>query len=419
MSRYRTPIPMIEFPIHRFQPRLIDLRLYAYQMASDTFGLSDDVCDLIREKCGEVSVQAIDALDREGLHQVLEDRMPETLFVFSTHASEQHPLLRDLEPVASLADLLRKAGSDEDLPILYTGIQQVSFDRDGMVVMISYLDQIYTLCRRDGKPLTGRCHDLDIGMQGRVLSRSSSDPIWEYHLYDGYLMNELDITSVAMEWEFPFIGDRDLIPQMFDDNGEYEQHYPVVNPRDAEATVFYLQNDTHAWRVLADRYRDDPDLAIEAVSANPVAYTNLSRRLREDREFTLRLLDRLEEPGRLYPYFIDDWQRDREIVMKCYLQCPGALRRIGVIQDREIFRNLFRDGLRFDTASYLDLADVSIRANRDFILELAGYDWQVILHTTPENYTDIHFVEQVVAGHLRAEAERRPNGWEGDADLPF
>jgi hypothetical protein len=419
MSRYRTPIPMIDFPIHRFQPRLIDLRLYAYQMASDTFGLSDDVCDLIREKCGEVSVEAIDALDREGLHEVLEDRMPDTLFVFSTHAAEQHPLLRDLAPEHRLVDLLNQAGSREGLPVLYTGIQQVSFDRDGMVVMISYLNQIYTLCRPDGRPLTGRCHDLDIGMQGRVLSRSSADPVWEYHLFDGYLMNEMDNTSLAMEWEFPHIGDRDLIPQMFDDTEAYQRHYPHLDPRDAEATVLYLQNDPHAWRVLGDRYRDDPELAMEAVNSNLVAYTKLSRRLREDREFTLRLLDSLEEPGRLYPYLNDDWQRDREIVMKCYVQCQGALRRIGVIQDREIFRTLFREALRFDTANYLDLADESIRADRDFILELAAYDWQVILHSIPENYTDIQFVEQVVARYQKAEAERRPSGWEGDLDLPF
>lgn len=409
---------MIDFPIHRFRPRLIDLRLYVYQMANDHFGLSDDLADLIRERCGELSAQAIDGLDEEALRQILGDRLPDTLFVFSSSAAEQHPLLRGLASDHTLVDLLHKAASMEDIPVLYTGIQQISFDRDGMVVMISYMDQIYTLCRRDGKPLTGHCHDLHIGMQGRVLSRSSSDPIWEYHLYDGYLMNEMETGSLAVEWEFPDIRDRDVIPQMFDDPGEFEQHYPDLQHGDAKAAALFLQNDPHAWRVLDGYYHDDPELAIEAVTTNLVAYTKLSRRLRDDRDFTLSLLDSLEEPGRLYPYLKDALQRDREIVDKCYLYCPGALLRIGVIHDREVFRRLFREALRFDSSSYLELADASIRADRDFILELASYDWGVILHSTPENYTDIHFVEQVVSVYLAAEAERRPSGWEGD-DLPF
>ena len=409
---------MIDIPIHRYRPRLIDLRLYVYQMASDRFGLSDDMGDLIRERCGEFSVRAIDGLNEDGLREMLGDRIPDSLFVFSTSAKEQHPLLKDLDSGHALADLLRKADSGGELPVLYTGIKQASFDRDGMVVMISYLDQIYTLCRRDGKPLTGRCHDLDIGMQGRVLSRSSADPVWEYHLYDGYLMNALETGMPDMEWEFPDIRDRDLIPQMFDEPTEFEQHYPDIQPLDREGTVLFLQNDPHAWRVLGKYYQDEPELAIAAVSSNLVAYTKLSRRLRDDRDFTLSLLDQLEEPGRLYPYLKDALQRDREIVDKCYLYCPGALRRIGVIQDREIFRKLFREALRFDSSSYLELADESIRADRDFILELASYDWGVILHSTPENYTDIHFVEQVVSVYLAAEAERRPSGWEGD-DLPF
>lgn len=409
---------MIDFPIHRFRPRLIDLRLYVYQMSSDRFGLSEDLADLIRERCGEFSVRAIDGLDEDGLREMLGDCIPDSLFVFSTSAKEQHPLLKDLDSGHALADLLRKADSGGELPILYTGIKQASFDRDGMVVMISYLDQIYTLCRRDGRPLTGHCHDLDIGMQGRVLSRSSSDPVWEYHLYDGYLMNEMETGAQAVGWEFPDIRDRDVVPQMFDTHEEFEEHYPDLRPANGEATALFLQNDTHAWRVLGGYYHDDPDLATEAVNANLVAYTKLSRRLRDDRDFTLSLLDSLEEPGRLYPYLKDALQRDREIVDKCYLYCPGALYRIGVIHDREVFRRLFREALRFDSSSYLELADASIRADRDFILELATYDWGVILHSTPENYTDIHFVEQVVSVYLAAEAERRPSGWEGD-DLPF
>lgn len=418
MSRYRTPIPMIEFPIHRFQPRLIDLRLYAYQMASDTFGLSDDVCDLIREKCGEVSVQAIDALDREGLHQVLEDRMPETLFVFSTHASEQHPLLRDLEPGASLADLLRMAGSDEDLPILYTGIQQVSFDRDGMVVMISYLDQIYMLCRRDGKPLTGRCHDLDIGIDGQILSRSSSDPVWQHHLFDGLSMQLVREQGMPMwDRDFPGLGDRDLIPQMFEDSAEYEAAYPILDPKDAGEVADLLRDNDQAWRVLGGRYRDDPALATEAIKANRLAYTYLSESLKSDLAFNLALLQGLEEPGSIYPYLNPEIRKDRQVVMMCYLDCPEALEHLGVIDDPQILRNVFEKGrCRSEVEKYLSLAEESIRADRAFVLELAAHTYWVIFHTMPENYTDLAFVEQVVATYLEAE-EAKSAEW--DTDLPF
>jgi hypothetical protein len=417
MSRYRTPIPTIDFPIHRFQPRLIDLRLYTYQMASDTFGLSDDLCDLIREKCGEVSVEAIDALDREGLHEVLEDRMPDTLFVFSTQASEQHPLLRDLEPEHSLVDLLGRAGSNEGIPILYTGINQVSFDSNGIVVMISYLDQIYTLCRRDGKPLTGRCHDLEIGVDGHILSRSSSDPVWQQHVFDGLSMQLVEEQGMPM-WDrsFPGLGYRELIPQMFEDSAEFKAAYPLLDPKGSAGVADFLRDNDQAWRVLGEWYRDEPALAVEAVKADRLAYTYLSANLKADLAFNISMLHRLDEPGRIYPYLTPEIRKDRQVVMICYPECPEALEHLGVIDDRQILRNVFKKGWGFEKEKYLSLAADPIRSDRAFVLELAVHTYWVIFHTTPENYTDLAFVEQVVATYLEAEDAKSA---EWDLDLPF
>lgn len=410
---------MINFPIHRFQPRLIDLRLYLYQMASDTFGLSEDLCDRIRSACGELSVRAIDGLDREGLTDVLEDRMPDTLFVFSTHASEQHPLLRDIGPEQRLEDLFQKADSTEGLPVLYTGIQQACFDLDGLVVMISYLDQIYTLCRRDGKPLTGRCHDLEIGIDGQILSRSSSDPVWQHHVFDGHAMQLVEQQGMPMwDRDFPGLNDRDLIPQMFEDSAEYEAAYPILNPKDAGEVADLLRDNDQAWRVLGGRYRNDPALATEAIKANRLAYTYLSESLKSDLAFNLALLQGLEEPGSIYPYLNPEIRKDRQVVMMCYLYCPEALEHLGVIDDRQILRNVFEKGrCRSEVEKYLSLAEESIRADRAFVLELAAHTYWVIFHTTPENYTDLAFVEQVVATYLEAEEAKRAE-W-GDMDLPF
>jgi hypothetical protein len=296
---------MINFPIHRFTPRLIDLRLYVYQMANDTFGLSESLCEQLEDTFGSSSLETIDALGIDDIRELLDEYVPVYLFVWSSAPDVQHEQLQQLPENQLLSELVEI----DQLPILYTGIEQVSFDRDGLIVLSSYMSQIYTLFRADGTELLGPCHDLDLGMQGRVLSRSSSDIIWELYIFDGIQLNLLKQTG-PLSWEdrFPHLSNRDRIPQMFEDQNSYKEFYPDLHPENAAHAAALLSENPYAWLVLKDQYKDDAWLAFEAVKANVLAFTFLSARLREDETFIQSLLPVIDQPSLLLFYLSPELQ---------------------------------------------------------------------------------------------------------------
>ena len=296
---------MINFPIHRFTPRLIDLRLYVYQMANDTFGLSEFLCEKMEARFGSSSVETMDALGIEDIRELLDDYVPAYLFVCSSAPDVQHVQLQQLKENQLLSEL----EEIDELPVMYTDIEQVSFDRDGLIVLSSYMSQIYTLFRADGTELLGPCHDLDLGMQGRVLSRSSSDIIWELYIFDGIQLNLLKQTG-PLSWDdrFPYLSNRDIIPQMVEDQNSYKEFYPELHVENKAQVAALLSANPHVWRVLKDHYKDDALLAIEAVKSNVLAFTFLSARLREDETFIQSLLPVLEHPSGLLFYLSPELQ---------------------------------------------------------------------------------------------------------------
>lgn len=401
---------MINFPIHRFTPQLLHFRLYLIQMVNDTFGLSKSMASELESRFGNSSPETINTLDQETIEELLDvdGSIPYFFYVFSSSPDIQHPLLQALneEYFQTSNPLLY------ELPTLYTGIEQVTFDRDGLIIVSSYMNQIFSLYRSDGTFLLGPCHDLDLGAQGRILSRSSANSTWEHHIFDGIELTLIK-RSRDLTWEddFPYLSRRDSIPQMFSTAAEYEEYYPSLHPNNNDEVASLLKENPNAWRVLKEFYRNDKDLAMLAVQSNKLAFTFLSKLLQNDRSFALNLLSELKEPGHLYNYLPPALQNEKDIIMLCYKEHPNALFHLEEIDDKEILRNVFQNELNWGAGKYLKLATPAIRGDKLFLLELATYSADLLNFVTPELAADEAFVQQVRTLYEEAEKERSRRFW--------
>jgi hypothetical protein len=287
------------------------------------------------------------------------------------------------------------------------------------------MNQIYSLYQADGTFLLGPCHDLDFGANGHLLSRGSEDPIWERHVFDGYGLTLIKCSG-HLTWEdnFPYLSKRDSITQMFNTTAEYAEYYPSLHPANHNEVASLLNKNPNAWRVLKEFYQKDENLAILAVQSNKLAFTFLSNSLQNNKSFILHLLSELKEPGYLYSYLPSDLQKDKDIIMLCYIEWPDALFRLGEIDDKEILRHVFQNELIYYPEEYLELATSAIRGDKSFLLELAPYNAGLLNFVTPGLAADEAFVQQIKTLYEEAEKERRRQLW-GDnppkwdtSDLP-
>ena len=274
------------------------------------------------------------------------------------------------------------------------------------------MNQIYSLYRSDGTFLLGPCHDLELGAKGYILSRSSSDSVWEHHIFDGIGLTLIK-RSGHLTWEdvFPYLSTRDSIPQMFTIPEEYVEFYPSLHGVNHDEVASLFNINPNAWRVLKEFYRSDKNLAILAIQSNKLAFTFLSNSLQNDRFFVLELLRELKEPGYLYSYLSSDLQKDKDVILLCYKECPEALVRLGVIDDKEILRHVFQNELNYSPEKYLELATPAIRGDKPFLLELAPYSAGLINFVNSELTKDAVFVQQVKTLYEEAEKERSRQLW--------
>jgi hypothetical protein len=277
------------------------------------------------------------------------------------------------------------------------------------------MNQIYSLYQSDGTFLLGPCHDLDLGANGQILSRSSGEPIWERHVFDDHELTLIKYSS-HLTWEdnFPYVSQRDCIPQMFNTKEEYVECYPSLHPDNHDDVVSLLEKNPNAWKVLKEFYRNDKNLASLAVQSNKLVFTLLSNSLQNDKSFVLDLLNELKEPGYLYSYLPSDLQKDKDIIMLCYKEWPDALFHLGVIDDKEILRHVFQHELNYGPEKYLELATPAIRGDKLFLLELAPYSVGLLNFLPPELAADEAFVQQVKTHYEEEEKERRKELWGDD-----
>ena len=391
---------MKNLPISKFYPELIHLRIYLYQLINDNFGISENIRNSLIESFGGDSLEIIDTLTFEDLELLLpREYFPDSLFVFKNKNEETPAFITQLPPDLSLTILLHKCKeNDIELPKLYTGIKQVSFENGGLLVMINYNTQIYSCCTSSGEDLLVYSHDCDLGYNGLVLSRGSSSSQMCYGIFqwDGTDLKHLESFWPSEHPEiFPHLDARDIIPEMLTDQEHIIDYYPEVEYKTEDDIYQLLTNVSGAFRVLVPEYSNNQKLALAAVQSNKLAFTFLSEDLRRSISFVKMLFKHLSNPNELYSYLDADIQKDPEIISKVYRQYPKCLKHVNSIEDGEMIINLFKDNF-YDVGKYISLLSESLKNDHNFLLQLAKINWEKLLEYSPALYTNIEFIEKLI-----------------------
>lgn len=389
---------MKNLPIWKFYPELIHLRLYLYQLIKERFGLSDEIRNDLINTFGGYSPAVIDSLTIEDLTLALTwDYFPESLFVFKDELGNLPSIITDISPNDSLCFLLDQCTLYEvALPVLYTKIYQVSFENDGLLVMEKYKTQIYNCCLPSGESLLGDCHDCELGYNGLILSRGSSDSDICYELS---IWNGTELEGYRTFWPterpdvlFPSLGSRDLIPEMLTESEHIIDYYPEVEYESVEDLYQLLANFSGSFRVLVHEYSNNQELALAAIQSNILAFTFLSEDLRQNISFIKRLFGHLPKPFELYNYLDEDIRKDLSDV---YGKYSKSLEHPDLIEDGQMIVNLFNDGF-YDAGKYINLLSNTLKNDHKFLLNLAKINWRKLLEHSPELYTNVKFIEKLI-----------------------
>ena len=369
-------IKIVNFNLVKKQPNSLELKAYLYQIKNDSFGLSDNITNAFIEKTGNSNNEGIDSLSDEEIKEILGDYCPNDIIYFRSH----------------LDNIGAKNLHYSSFPELFTDIKQVSFDCDGIISMESYRSQIYSLYNAKGQRISPYCHDLDIGRDGLILLRSSSGPFWEMLKVEGDQLIETNHPRPydAM-YDFPDLMYRDAIAECLNPELSMEDLYWDSSHLSIKEVYKKLKNHEGDFRSLIPFYEDDEELATFAIEENILAFTFLSDRLKNNREFVFKLLEKGGDFLHLYSYLNDDFKSDIEIVKLCLDFSFNIIYRIAPIEDYEIMKRAVENHW-----SLFEHASDNLRLDRNFILQLATKDWRILELTKPDLYTDIDFVRKTV-----------------------
>ena len=391
---------MKNFPIFKFSPQLIHPRIYLYQLLEESFGLSEGIREELINTFGGDSPEIIDTLTLEDLTLVLTwEYFPESIFVFKEEFNNLPAIITDISPNNSLCCLLDKCSLNEvDLPVLYTGINQVSFENNGLLVMEKYKSQIYNCCLPSGKDLLGNCHDCELGYNGLIYYRGSgdSDICYELTRWSGTELEEFGTFWPTERPDvFPSLGSRDLIPEMLTERENIIDYYPELEYESVEDIYQLLSNFSGAFRVLVHEYSNNQELALAAVQSNILAFTFLSEDLRQNISFINRLFSNLSESYKLYNYLDENIRNNRNIILQVYRQYPSAIEKLNIIEDKEIIINLFKDNY-YDAGKYISLLSNPLKTDNELLIQLAKLNWRMLLEHSPELYSNLKFIEKLI-----------------------
>lgn len=295
---------MVQYDLTKKEPNLFELRAYLFQMLISGFNFSSELLkDLNKEFSITGNLDEIDLnlLSREQIVTFLDNHKTLPKYIFFFNRKEEF----------NLADY-------KHYPELFTSIEQISFQEDsdsGIVVLEKFGRQIFELFTNDGKCLLAECSDLNLGMDGLIEYRSSDD-LSGFWNYDRVIDGEFSKTSLKEYLTFPVVHfpdiyDRDIIALT---NNGIEPKYEEFDlwQGDNYKIDEILEEDGCMIRYMGD-LRDNEEFAFIACRQNHLAFSLISKRLRESKSFVMRIIYFTTEDNCIYRFLSPTLQKDTDI----------------------------------------------------------------------------------------------------------
>ena len=302
-----------EFNIKRVKADIHYLRAYLFQLIHDDFGISESC----KEKF-ETKNKKIEEFSEIEIFELLgyEIELDNNGYPVDFNESIDLYHFKEVENSTDFANY----------PELFTQIKQISFDQGGLVVMELYSCQIYKLFTSKGELIDGPCHDLDISINGKYISRTSDMRVGGFGL-SKYCLHTKSVIQIDNFWDFADevfevlnIGSRDRL-QIEIGNSVPIRIENFETPNYKNQVKLILLDENCNWITspeLVKYYEKDTELALLAVSKEPLAYSLLSYDLIIDESIQKALC--LSTKWNLLSY-IKEWNLDIEKILTLDEMC--------------------------------------------------------------------------------------------------
>lgn len=362
------------FNIVRVKADINYFRAYLFQLMNDDFGLSE-IC---REKF-EIINKKNEELTQNEIFEILqmEFEVEESGRFFEDNNCIEFYHFKDENFIDRL--------DYSNYPELFTGIKQVSFDQGGLIVFELYGTQIYKLYNSKGKLITGPCHDLDILINGKFIVRSSDNSggfhLSKYSLFTDsvfYIKSFSDFDNEA--FEFLTTNYRDRL-QIEIGKSEPKRIENFKTPKSKKEAKIILLDTNCNWITspeLVQFYENDKELALLAVSREPLAYSLLSKDLMIDKTIQKTLC--LKADWNLLHY-INEWNFDIESLLT-FEELLEVIKNntniLSVLSNNVHSNKEYLMAAMSNSISNLNYAADSLKKDKQFALEVVKYQGEAL-----------------------------------------
>jgi len=378
---------MISFSIQSLKPTTEVLKAYLYQFVNSDFIFYPQALDLEERLKTTFNTESLDLCDFNNLKGVEIQRIfseysltPKHFYCFNAISENA------LEFKSSVF-----AADYRQHPPIYTNIHQVSFEKGGLISLVLFEQHAFTLCSPTGKVLLPDCHDILLGVNGKILYRLLDDDSgsWKLADYNGVDINfegEEEFGALDAPVDFPDLEDRDRLSK---GGKPVYLNFPhsMENYIDSENVIRLLEEDPYNYRCLGSYYENSIDLAEKAVLNNKLAFTLLSNQLQNDEGFVRRLLLNPAIDKNVYNYLPPELKQKEEFIGICLENNPRILANFKPIHSKALLLRAFELGQH----SLFEYASEELRSDKECIKKAISKNWKYLKYVSKELIFDEAF----------------------------
>ena len=297
-------VDVTAFNIKRVKSDINYLRAYLFQLMNDDFGFSESCRDDFETK--NIKIEELSEIE---IFEFLRNEFEISRIPVSGCNYIEFYHFNDIDYSIDFTNY----------PELFTDIRQISFDQGGLVVFELYGTQIYKLFSSKGQCISGPCHDLDILINGKFIRRDSDNSggfhLSKYNLLTDSVFHINSFSDFGDEaFEFLTTNSRDRLQiEIGISVPKKIENFEKPNSKN-EAKLILLDPNCN-WITspeLVRYYEKDKELALLAVSREPLAFSLLSNELMIDESIQKVLC--LSTNWNLL-FYIKEWNLDIENIL--------------------------------------------------------------------------------------------------------